>query len=245
MPSLPLFLLALVALSCGGSSGRAIEYETGRRAAVTADGLHRVKARRIGNAYLRPGARFAGYNELLVEPVTVAYRRPPRSMPPLGSDGRGNFALEPHEMERLQRAFQEALEEELGRSEVFRVVAEPGPDTLRVTGRIVDLVIDTPEERASDIVLANVTGEMTVILDVADAQTRQPLGRLAERRLIQPGSRSRGYQRSGLSEWVEVRRLFRQWSRLLREGLEELVRLPMVPLPEEPAAPTSGLLPRG
>ncbi len=41
--------LCTILLACGGgsSSRGPIEYESGRRAAVTVDGLHRVKARRI------------------------------------------------------------------------------------------------------------------------------------------------------------------------------------------------------
>ena len=226
--------LAGVVVACGARApGPAIEYETGHRAAVTLDGLHRVKARRIGAAYLRPGASFVGYDKLLVAPVSVFYKRTPRSHGGSGG-GRGNFALEPHEMERFRQAFQEALESELASSPSFTLVTEPAPDALRITGHIVDLVVNTPPERGRDQVYVAVSGEMTMILDVADSQSLEPLGRLAERREVMPAGGS--LRRSGVAEIAEVRRLFRSWAKVLREGLEELVTFGPIPPLEDASA---------
>jgi hypothetical protein len=224
-------VLAGLLTACGGHApGPAIQYETGRRAAVTVDGLHRVKARRIGSAYLRPGANFVGYDQLLVAPVSVFYKRKPRTT----GGGRGNFALEPHEMERFRTAFQEALESELAKSPSFTLVKEPSPDTLRITGHIVDLVVNTPPEKGRDRVYVAVSGEMTLILDVADSQSLEPIGRLAERREVQPAGGA--LRRSGVAEFAEVRRIFRTWSKVLREGLEELVTLGPIPPLDEASA---------
>ena len=92
-----------------------------------------------------------------------------------GGGGRGNFALEPHQMERLRQEFQEALETELAGSPSFTLVTEPSPEALRITGHIVDLVVNTPPEHGRDKVYVAVSGEMTMILDVADSQSLEPL----------------------------------------------------------------------
>jgi hypothetical protein len=224
-----LALAALAAGCAGGAARPSVEYETGRRAAVTADGLYRVKSWRISNAYLKPGAVFTTYRTIVIDPVSVAYQRAPRDPRGSGSPERGNFALEPWQMERFQKLFQEALDAELAESSFFEVVREPAPDALRVRGYIVDLVVNTPPERGRDRVYVSVSGEMTVILDVSDSQTREPLGRIAERREVVPAGGQ--LRRAGVAEWGEIERMFRSWARLLREGLDELGRLGPVPEP--------------
>jgi hypothetical protein len=227
--------LVAAASACGGGApgaGGPIRFETGRRAEVTADGLHRVRSTRISRAYLKPGASFTGYYGVLIEPVEVFYKRPPRDPRSVGNQGRGNFALEPREMERFRTLFQETFEAELGESRLFTIVQEPGPDVLRIRAHIVDLVVNTPPERGRDRVYVSVSGEMTLILDVSDSQSLEPLARIAERRAVQPGGPSGGLRRAGVLEWAEVRRIFRAWARVLREGLEELPTLGPVPMPE-------------
>ena len=95
------------------------------------------------------------------------------------------------------------------------------------------LDFDLPE---SEIVL-NVAGEMTGILDVADSTSGVSLGRIADRRRIAPGAAGLVPSRGGESEWFEIRSIIREWAKLLREGIEELVTagpLPHAPGPEQP-----------
>lgn len=228
---------AVSSVACGAGSSRPgapIEYETGRRAAATLDGLHRVKARRISVAYLRPGASFAGYRSVLIEPVEVFYKRPPNDPRGMRGSGRGNWALEPRDMDLFRSLFQEALEKQMSQSQIFTIVDTPSPETLRIRGHIVDLVVNTPPERGPDIVFVSVSGEMTLILDVSDSQSLRPLARLSERREIKPGGSGGGLRRSGVHEWAEVRRIFGRWAQLLREGLEELPTLGPVPPRDSP-----------
>ncbi len=224
-----LLLLAAVAFACGGTSpqgpGGPIEWETGRRAAVTGDGLHRVKARHIAEAYLRPGASFTGYRSVLIEPVEVFYKHTPAS--PRGRSGPGNYALEPKDLERLRGLFREALVAEFEKSALFSVVTERGPGVLRVRTHLVDLVVHAPPEHGRDRVFIGVAGELTLILDVSDSVSLQPLARLHERRQVQPSTGpfdslgAADLRRAGF-EWGELRRMFRRWAAVLRAGLEEL-----------------------
>ena len=224
----------------GGGGGPPVQYETGTRAAVTADGLHRVKARRIGAAYVRPGVSFVGYRKLVIAPVEVYTKR--ERQPARG--GRGNLALSPIEMERFRRIFQEALEEELGASQSFTLVEEPAPDALLVRGHVVDLVFNTPREQGGSKVYSLAGGDMTVLLDVADSQSRVSIARLVDRKRIGSSGTMTGADlhpyaatigvgtgaaRGVDVQWTAARRIFRSRARLLREGLEELIVLGPIP----------------
>ena len=141
-----------------------VHWQTGRRAEVTPDGLHRIVTYRVSSAWLRPGASFAGYRKVLIAPVSVAYKTPPRPVPAAGGDGRGNYPLSPTQLDRMRRMFREALEAEFAES-AFEVVAEPASDVLRVTIHVVDLEVNTPPETGRNRVYVSVAGEMTGILD--------------------------------------------------------------------------------
>ena len=132
-------------------------------------------------------------------------------------------------MERLRNLFQEALESEFAESHVFSITDKPAPDVLRVRAHLVDIVVLTPPQR-SDHVYVGDAGELTMILDVSDSQSRVPLARLSERAKLTPPGVGVELNRPGY-EWGQLRRLFRKWSSLLRGGLEALPSLGPVPPP--------------
>jgi len=218
-----------------------VQYETGKRAAATADGLYRLKSRRVAAAYLRPGASFVGYRKLLIAPVEIFYKGEEKRARP-----RRKATLSPAEDERFRRIFQKALEEELGASPSFEIVEEPAPDALRVRAHVVDLVVDALTEQGGSTVYSLGAGEMTVLLDVADSESGVPIARLVDRKRIgsnesvsaadlhpyaASGGVGTGATRSADAQWTHTRRLFRRWARMLREGLEELIVLGPVPEP--------------
>jgi hypothetical protein len=225
-------LAAAGALACRSEPAPGpVQWQTGRRAEVTPDGLHRIVTYRVGGAWLRPGASFAGYRKVMIAPVTIEYARPPRPAPTSGNHG-----LSPAQMDRIRSLFQAALEEEFAES-VFEVVAEPASDVLKVTVHIANLAVSTPPETGRNRVYVSVAGEMTGILDVADSTSGISLGRIADRRRIAPGGAGLVPSRGGESEWFEIRNILREWAELLREGIEELVTagpLPHAPGPEPP-----------
>ena len=73
----------------------------------------------------------------------------------------------------------------------FRVVDEPGPTVLRITGHIVGLVITTPPEKdqlVDETVFTSSAGAMTLLLDASDSLTGEPLVRVGDRQDISQGS---------------------------------------------------------
>jgi len=218
---LALALALAVPLGTGcASTPRPIQFDS---KTATADGLYRVKARRVSAAFVKPGADLSHYTGLLIAPVTVSYTTP----------------VDDSSMERLKKIFQEAFERQLGRSKVFSVVSEAGPDVLRVAGRIVDLSVDVPPNRGGEEMNFVVNaGEMTLILDVRDSRTDTPLARMADRRRIQPSGANLigGYESNPVNNWGAVREICNDWARILRSGLDNLHQLPVPPAPSEPAS---------
>ncbi len=199
---------------------RPIEFEAGRDGPDTADGLYRVRASRVAAAYLKPGAVFARYDQVMIDPVTVSYRR-------------GQAGLSPESMAQLKDIFQKALERQIGRSSVYTVATERGPSTLRVSGHLVDLVVRAPPSHAREMIFQMDAGEMTLLLDVRDSQSGEPLARVADRRRVRPESAAIGgmYQSTPVNNWGAVREITANWARVLREGLEDLHTLPVPSLP--------------
>jgi hypothetical protein len=213
-----------------------IQYVYDGGAAATADGLYRVQTDRVGAAFLKPGASFHAYDAVMIDPVTVSYTRP-------ATDGRrrddvrGSYPLGYEHTQRLKRILQEAVESELTRGEAFAVVTTPGPGVLRISGHIVDLVWEQPPWRGGEDRFVLRTGKMTLILDVRDAQTGEPLARLADRRPIQPGAEhpTGAFESNPVNNWGGVRDLAASWARILREALATLRELNEVPLPPNSA----------
>jgi hypothetical protein len=223
-------LVIAVLAGCGSPPPREVEFDATAEHAETADGLVRVKARRVGAAWLRRGASFAGYDAVLFDPVSVSYKSPPRSQSS-SRDQRGNFALGDENTQRLKRIFQESFENQLGRSELFSVVSEAAPNVLRVSGHIVDLVVNVPRQTGSDRLFVLNSGEMTLILDVRDSQTGRAMARIADRRAIRPGSAgaAQAFESGPVNNWSAVRQITNDWARFLREGLDDLRKLSLEP----------------
>lgn len=231
-PPRAVVLTACAALltACAGPP-RSVEYVGGGKGPDTADGLYRVRSVRLGAVFLRPGADFSAYRAILIAPVSVTYANA-AELPGRGRE-RGNAELSPAMMERFERIFRESLERELRKSQ-YAVVSEPGPDVLRVTGHIVDLVVDVPTYRGGEEVSFILkAGAMTLVLDVNDSESGAPLARVADRRPIAPSGAGLEsvYRSSPVRTWSAVRDVFDAWARILRQGLDQLHELPPLPPP--------------
>jgi len=219
LPALALALALALGTGCAAPPPT-VEYQAKGDGPDTADGLYRVRTRRVGAAFLKPGASLADYDSVLIDPVTVSYKL-------------SSSTLDAETMARFKRIFQEVFEGQLSRSQVFAVVSGPGPRALRVSGHIVNLVVTVPRFRAGETSFVLDSGEMTLVLDVRDSRTGEPLARIADRRLIRPTSAGvvGGFQSNAVNNWGAVRDVFTEWARFLREGLDGLHELTFPPAP--------------
>lgn len=231
---LPAGLLAAALLAAACQTGPApLRFETGPEALETADGLVRVAQSRFDLALVKPGTDLAPFTKVLLEPVSIAYQRVQAAD---RRQRRGDFPLSERQGARMREIFQQAFERELSRSEVYRLVEAPGPDVLRVTARVIDLVVTAPPESASGSARTFVTqtGAMTLILELSDSETGEVFVRVADRREAR-ASGGDAYQATSANHWSAVRRLARQWASLLRRRLDAVRELPPLPAPEAPS----------
>lgn len=220
-------VLTLLLSACSTPGFGPIEYE---REVVSSDGLVKLRTYRLGAAFLRPGAQLGDYSKVLVDPVEIAYKYPPRPRRNWNAVEGGNFQLSEQQMERLRRSFQDIFEKTLAKSDIWTLANAPSRDTLRVRAYIVDLVVGAPPDRPGrDRVYLQQSAEMTLILDVSDSETHEALARLKDRRLLRPSTTGRFYESSPVADNSELRTLFRQWARLLTEALDGLHELPEIP----------------
>ena len=217
---------------CASASGPPT-LQTGPDAEVTADGLYRMDNSLVALAWMKPDVDLRGYTAIMIDPVTVAYQRDPqgrtRSLGP--GDPRGNFALTPTQMENLKSYFGEAVTEALSGDGAYRIVDAPGPDVLRITAELIDLIVRIPTQTTSARggMAVRSYGEVTIVLEVRDSQSGEILARAADRR--DPTGNSAGGFVSVRQSFVtnDVRRLFAYWAGLLRERFDQLREVEIEP----------------
>ncbi len=197
--------------------------QTGPDAEVTVDGLHRVDNSVMALAWVKPDMDLRGYTKLMLDEVTVAYQREPRARRQSLGGSDQNFALTPSQMANLKSWFHDAVVKALTRDDGYQIVDAPGPDVLRITASLVDLVVRVPTEKVgSERTYASSYGEVTLILELRDSESEQILARAADRRdpTNNPGNTlvvvSPAFVRG------DTERLFDHWASLLRQRLDEV-----------------------
>jgi hypothetical protein len=198
--------------------------QTGPEAEVTVEGLVRVDNAVVPVAYRKPDMDLTPYTQFMLDPVEVAYQKDPGNRRrSLGGAGEANYALTPSQMENLKAAFREAVVEALTEDEGYELTTEPGPDVLRLTAALIDLVVSVPTEQAGrQENFARSYGLVSLILEVRDAESGEILARAADRR---DPTRDTSMQLARVSPTfvrADVKRLFEHWADLLRERLDAL-----------------------
>jgi hypothetical protein len=129
--------------------------------------------------------------------------------------------------------FDDVFVEEFARAG-YAIVAQPGPDVLRVSTAVVDLYINAPDTMTAGRTYTFTTeaGEATLVLEVRDSLTNALMGRALDRRETQGGGRAQ--LTSNVTNQVEFRALFRQWASIAAKGLDELKSQSPVPADLQP-----------
>ena len=221
----PFVVFAFGLLGCGSSAGPDPEFETGSRAEVTVDGLHRIKHSGFRYAWLKPEAALGSYDQILLRNPEVAYKREPRRSRPGSSTG--NFALSDPQMANFKRFLTEAFEGEFAKSEFYSLSEAPGHQVLVIEPAIIDLVVNVPTRPrpVSDTVFTTSTAVMTLVMQLRDSESGEILARIAERREARAPGRDGAntlYWSNSVTDADAVRRTFRRWARILREKLDRI-----------------------
>src|SRR5689334_17152620 len=112
---------------------------------MTADGLQRVPSRRAGGVFRLPGAPFAQYRRLILEPVTVSFIEGWQKNHPDTSEKEQRRIRE-----ETAKAFREEFERELVKRGKYTFAQDPGPDVLVVAPAITDLDVPAPDSDNMD-----------------------------------------------------------------------------------------------
>ena len=192
----------------------------GDEADVSYDGLHRIKRSVMDEAYVKPDIDLNGYTKIMIDPVEGSYKRkpPPPAASMRASGSRSNFALTDQQMEQLTQLFHEAFVEAMTTNSGWVVVETSGPNVLRIEAGLVDLVVKVPTRPSTSQTHYFVSdiGEVTLVAEIRDSQSREVLARVADRSLIKTAGSGDFAYTTGISARADVRRLFDAWASLIR-----------------------------
>lgn len=192
--------------------------------ATTFDGLQRLEESVLDEAYVRRDIDLSGYGRILIDPVTVSYRRPPSRATGRASSGTGNFALTNRQMTELKSIFQEAFDDAMSKEEGWEIVEEPSPDALRVHAQLIDLVVEVPTSQGtsrSEFFVSRI-GEVTLVVELRDSESGQILARGVDRRSIGSSAGGRLFRATTVGARRDVRQLFDGWATLLRLRVDQI-----------------------
>ncbi|MBW2290127.1 MAG: DUF3313 family protein [Deltaproteobacteria bacterium] len=226
-------LLATLAIG-GCKATKAPVLESGPNAEITHDGLVRVRWSRYKYVWLKPNADFGRYSRVMMDPVSVGYKRPPRETQGRRSPNQGGFALSDSQMADLKRYFSEAFEKALGKLDNFAMADSVGPQTLRVEAAIIDLVVNVPTRPSGgERVFTTSAAQMTLVMELRDSITGEILARVADRRDTQSGSGAVSdlTYSTPATNAGGVRLLFKRWAQILATRLDAIHNAPPVGVP--------------
>jgi hypothetical protein len=187
------------------------------------DGLVKVPAKRVRAAYLLPGASFAGYSKIMLDPAEVALHR--NWLRDYNSRTRQPGA-------RISESEAQSRLKEVGTSadQIFakafadagyQIVGAPGPDVLRVRVGVVNLRVNAPDVMTAgrSRTFAPEAGSATLVVEARDSDSGELLGRTVDSRVAGDFG---GYMRTRVSNRADFERLFASWAKGAAAGLAEL-----------------------
>ena len=191
----------------------------------TWDGLVSIDAKRVHAAYLRPGADFRVYTEVLIDQPVVEFRKNWQRDINRNSSTLGQ-RLTSSDVERIRTAFTEGFAEILAAGLAkggWEVGLAIGPDTLRLTPLLVNVYVNAPERMSAGRTTTYTVqmGEATLALEIRDAETGQLLGRVIDRQ------RTSNYGNTltitnRVTNRAEFERMLKRWTEILVDGLATL-----------------------
>jgi hypothetical protein len=175
------------------------------------DGLVQVKAKRLNLVYLQPGADFRAYTKVMLAPTELAFEKNWQR-----DYNRGTRSLS-------SRISDSDVQDALTKAG-YAVVAEPGPDVLRVNTGIVHIRVSAPDQPTAgrSYNFAGEAGSGTLFVEARDSMTGALLGRAIDQRIA--GDNSAAW-RTGSSNRGDFRAMVERWATASVRGMDELKSL--------------------
>ena len=204
--------------------------QSGPNAVMSYDGLAKVNNSRVDSAWVRSGVDFSNYNKLMLVGTGIKYRT-------VGEINRvylsnlSGFPLDAEQRDYMQVAVREVFTRGIAESDRFDIVDEQGPDTLTLTGSLIDVVsFVPPQDDVVDEIYIYITrlGEATLVLEISDSISGRVLARATDKRIIE--SSHRDINADFITNRFELERELDRWVDVIRRGLDTLADLPLLPV---------------
>lgn len=215
-------LIAAASLVAGAAIANPPSDPTTKRAAANAwsdDGLQQKRVKGFDLVYVRPGAPLSGYRKVLINPVSVAFRRDweRRAAIPTGTRIPSSDAL--RIKDDLARVVHDEVVRELGKSG-YTLVSAPGDDVLEINVRVAELYLNAPDIQTATPSRSYTMsfGEMTLIAELRDSTSGATVMRILDRTM----GRDLGILRltTRVENAAEVGLAASAWARVLRRELD-------------------------
>ena len=197
-------LVAFVTQVCG--CGEAVIQETGFLSDYS-----RLKAQSdTRSTYMPPKENLGRYSKFIVDPVEVHFHTGSKAL-----EQRSKGKLKEEDVKDLRNYMHASIIEAL--SDGYDIVHQPGPGVARIRVALTDLEKSNvplniwPSTKLSGIGLGGATMEAEVV----DSQTGEQIQALVE---LQKGNR---FSFDGISKWGDAKGVMDEWTKSLRERLDE------------------------
>ena len=183
--------------------------------------------------YRDPAADTSKYNKLLVDRITIWFKE--------DSEYKG---IDADELKMLTDYFYEAIEKAMG--DAYPMVAEAGPDVLRLRIALTDLVPNKPEASVTSLIVPFLwvgeagagaatsemgstpfTGQATIEMEALDSTTGQQLAAYVETEVGKKYQWTKGVKEGvtsyvkAYSKWDYTKKAIDHWAQLIRQRLDE------------------------
>ena len=205
--------------------GCATDSADSRLPGATPDGLNRVDRYGVVAAFAKPEGRLDAYQRVYFEPGALRYRsgvRYPRDRRVPHPGPARSIELSAADEQRLWSYYREVFGREFRSQSGLEIADGPGAGTLTVRAHLLDLVVLTTGESAgAESRFSRHSPTFTIVLDVRDSVTNEPLARIVDRRGT-TASNTLARQVGSALDTAGVRRQMHEWARRLRFHLEAL-----------------------
>ncbi len=195
---------------------------------ITHDGLTRVNRTIMDAVWARQDIDLSGVTKVRFKSLGVEYRNvdgPYSGRAGVGTgrarSGQTIFQLDESTRALFEEEIRGAFLEEIGRSTVFEITDEAGPNVIDVHIGLLDVISRVPPDTVGrSRIFIDSVGEATLVLEIRDSVSNTVLVRAVDRRAAQNFT---AQESTPPRNRAEVRRLGRRWGQLLRDGIERAI----------------------
>jgi hypothetical protein len=188
---------------------------------IASEGLQKVKVKNIDLVYALPGASFAGYDSVMIDPrVDVSFRK---DFDPAKVGSR--MKLSTDELNEIRTKVATAVHEEFvkeltTKKGTYGLADKAGPKVLDVRLAIANLYSNAPDtmQPGRSRVYTVSAGEMTLAMELRDSETGAVLARVYDRREARDSGQF--MLTNSVTNTAEVRRMAASWAKIMRERMD-------------------------